>query len=166
MGEQQWTWTGHPRLRAWLQEQEAGFPCWAASHSGLWDFSPESVDRLEAALRAQFSSWEDVRAAQRTPQVTVPAWYLGEVCVRAGAVWKHNPDSPADPETWEGPFVGVPGDPMEDPDHEDLYEDEDYLPAAVPVSELRGMFLKSPPWRLRNVVEEFAEWRRGRAGGI
>ncbi|WNM30658.1 hypothetical protein RKE30_09685 [Streptomyces sp. Li-HN-5-11] len=158
MSEQQWT--DHPRLRAWLREQEAGFEGWAASHPGTWDFSPGSLDGLEAVVRAQFSSWEEARAAQRTAQVTVPAWYFGEVCVRAGAVWKVNPSAVPDPE-WEGPFVGVPGDPMEDPDHEDLYEDDDYLPAAVPVAELRDIFLKDPPWRLRSIVEEFEAWRRG-----
>ncbi|MFI6683958.1 hypothetical protein [Streptomyces sp. NPDC050485] len=164
MSEQQWT--DHPRLRAWLREQEAAFPRWAASHPGVWDFSADSVDELERVIRAEFAAgeWEEVRAARRTPQVTVPAWYFGEVCVRAGAVWKVNPAAPTDPDAWDGPFVGVPGDPMEDPDHEDLYEDDDYLPASVPVPELRDMFLKSPPWRLRNVVEEFEEWRRG-AGG-
>jgi hypothetical protein len=164
MSEQQWT--DHPRLWAWLQEQEEAFPQWADSHPGVWDFSPDSVDRLGAVLRSEFSSWEDIRAAQHTPQVTVPAWYLGEVCVRAGAVWKYNPDSPAESDAWEGPFVGVPGDPMEDPDHEDLYEDDDYLPAAIPVAELRGMFAKSPQWRLRSVVEEFDEWRLGTADGV
>ncbi|MFF4186950.1 hypothetical protein ACFYZ9_27550 [Streptomyces sp. NPDC001691] len=160
MSEQQWT--SHPRLTAWLAEQEAAFGEWAASHPGSWDFSAESVDALERAVREDFaaSEWEDVRAAQHTPRVTAPAWYLGEVCVRAGAVWKLNPAAPVDSGTWEGPFVGVPGDPMENPDHEDQYEDDDYYPAAVPVAELRGMFLKSPPWRLRNVVEEFEEWSR------
>ncbi|MFI6055825.1 hypothetical protein ACIBCO_37830 [Streptomyces violascens] len=164
MSEHQWT--DHPRLRTWLSEQEAAFAQWAKSHPGTWDFSTSSIDALERAVRADFASsesseWEDVRAAQHTPRVTAPAWYLGEVCVRAGAVWKVNPAAPMDPETWEGPFVGVPDDPMEDPDHEDLYEDEDYRPAAVPVAELRGMFLKSPPWRLRDVVGEFEGWGRG-----
>lgn len=159
MSEQQWT--DHPRLHAWLRQQEAAFPAWSAAHPGVWDFSPESVDRLEAVVRARFGTAAQVRAARQTPEVTVPAWYLGEVCVRAGAVWKHNPDAPDDPEVWEGPFVGVPGDPMEDADHEDLYEDEDYRPAAVPVAELRGMFAKDADWRLRNVVDEFAEWARG-----
>ncbi|MGW2818873.1 hypothetical protein [Streptomyces sp. NPDC001415] len=160
MSDQQWT--DHPRLRTWLAEQEAAFAEWAAAHPGTWDFSVDSVDELERAVRADFASseWEGVRAAQHTPSVTAPAWYLGEVCVRAGAVWKVNPAAPMDPGTWEGPFVGVPGDPMEDPDHEDLYEDDDYYPASVPVAELRGMFLKARPWRLRDVVGEFEEWRR------
>ncbi|MEU3838673.1 hypothetical protein AB0E88_01325 [Streptomyces sp. NPDC028635] len=159
MSEQQWT--DHPRLHAWLRQQEAAFPGWCADHPGVWDFSPESVDRLEAVVRARFGTAAQVRAARRTPEVTVPAWYLGEVCVRAGAVWKHNPGAPDDPDAWEGLFVGVPDDPMEDPDHEDLYEDEDYRPAAVPVAELRGMFTKGSDWRLRRVVEEFAEWAGG-----
>src|SRR4051794_38596995 len=118
MSEQRWT--EHPRLTAWLQEQEAGFPGWAAAHPGVWDFSLESIDRLESVVRAEFSSWDDVFARRRSPEVTVPAWYLGEVCVRAGALWKHNPQTP--PDAWEAPFVGVPDDPMEDPDYEDLYE--------------------------------------------
>jgi hypothetical protein len=161
MSEQ--SWTDHPRLRAWLEKQETQFPQWAASHPGVWDFSVDSVDRLETVIRTDFSSWEELRAAQGTPRVTVPAWYLGAVCVRAGAVWKYNPDSPTDADGWEGPAVGVPGDPMEDPEHEDFYEDDDYRPAAIPVAELRGIFVKSPPWRLRNVVAEFEEWRRSGA---
>ncbi|MFG3286586.1 hypothetical protein [Streptomyces sp. NPDC048111] len=156
MSEQQWT--DHPRLGAWLAEQEAAFGEWAAAHPGPWDFTPSSLDALERAVRADFAEreWEDVRAAQDTPRVAAPAWYLGEVCVRAGAVWKVNPTT--DFTAWDGPFVGVPGDPMEDPDHEDLYEDDDYWPAAVPVPEIRDMFLKEAPWRLRNVVAEFEEW--------
>ncbi|MEU9197539.1 hypothetical protein [Streptomyces hundungensis] len=162
MSEQQWT--DHPRLGAWLAEQEAAFGQWAASHPGDWDFSTASVDALERAVRADFAActWEDVRAAQHTPRLTAPAWYLGEVCVRAGAVWKVNPAS--DFSAWDGPFVGVPGDPMENPDHEELYEDDDYYPAAVPVPELRDMFLKDPPWRLRDVVAEFEEWAGGGEG--
>ncbi|MER0447321.1 hypothetical protein ABR738_22690 [Streptomyces sp. Edi4] len=150
------SWTEHPRLSAWLAEQEAAFGAWAASHPGKWDFSVASIDALEAAVRGDFAGaeWEEVRAVRHTPRVTAPAWYLGEVCVRAaGAVWKVNPA--ADFTAWEGPFVGVPGDPMEDPHHEDLYEDDDYLPAVVPVAEMCAMFLKDPPWRLRGVVEEF-----------
>ncbi|MFG2721388.1 hypothetical protein ACGFW5_24280 [Streptomyces sp. NPDC048416] len=154
-------WTDHPRLRRWLAEQEAAFGEWAVSHPGEWDFSVASVDALERAVRRDFapSGWEGVRAAQHTSLVIAPAWYFGEVCVRAGAVWKVNPAT--DFSTWDGPFVGVPDDPMEDPDHEDLYEDDDYLPASVPVTELRGMFLKDPPWQLRDVVGEFETWRRG-----
>ncbi|WP_205530611.1 hypothetical protein [Streptomyces sp. MBT27] len=164
MSERDQQWTEHPRLGAWLAEQEAAFGEWAAAHPGQWDFSASSVDALERAVRADFAgaAWEDVRAAQDTPRLTAPAWYLGEVCVRAGAVWKVNPAADFEAGAWDGPFVGVPGDPMEDPDHEDLYEDDDYCPASVPVPELRDMFLKDPPWRLRDVVGEFEEWGRGR----
>ncbi|MFB7747359.1 hypothetical protein [Streptomyces sp. NPDC056132] len=163
--DRQRQWTDHPRLGAWLAEQEAAFGEWAASHPGDWDFSASSIDALERAVRADFAgaAWEDVRAAQHTPALTAPAWYLGEVCVRAGAVWKVNPATDFDSGTWDGPFVGVPGDPMENPDHEDLYEDEDYYPASVPVPELRAMFAKDPgAWRLRDVVTEFEEWAGGR----
>ncbi|MET9366012.1 hypothetical protein ABZX93_34640 [Streptomyces sp. NPDC006632] len=161
-------WTDHPRLRAWLAEQEAAFGEWAASHPGEWDFSPASVDALESAVRADFAGaeWEEVRALQHTPRVTAPAWYFGEVCVRAaGAVWKVNPASDFG-DGWEGPFVGTPDDPMEDPDHEDLYEDDDYRPASVPVAEMCGVFLKGEPWRLREVVEGFEEWARGRGADV
>ncbi|MFE9412552.1 hypothetical protein ACFYN0_27725 [Streptomyces sp. NPDC006704] len=156
------SWTEHPRLSAWLVEQEAAFGVWAASHPGRWDFSVASLDALEAAVRGDFAGaeWEEVRAARHAPRVTAPAWYLGEVCVRAagaagaaGVVWKVNPAT--DFTAWEGPFVGVRGDPMEDPEHEDLYEDADYLPAVVPVAEMCAMFLKGASWRLRCVVGEF-----------
>lgn len=148
-------WTDHPRLTAWLREQAEAFPQWASAHPGGWDYSLESIDRLQAVIKAEFSSWDDVRARQRTPAVTVPAWYLGEVCVRAGAVWKHNPQAPSD--SWDGPFVGVRDDPIEDPDHEDTEEDG-WFPAAVPVHELRDMFEKRPEWRLRSVVEAFLQY--------
>ncbi len=148
-------WTDHPRLSEWLQDQEEAFPGWARAHPGVWDFSVDSVDRLQAVVKAEFSSWDDVHASRRTPAVTVPAWYLGEVCVRAGALWKHNPAVPSD--AWESPFVGVPDDPMEDPDYEDRYEG-DYFPASVPVDELRGMFMKPREWHLRSVVEAFARY--------
>ncbi|MEV8527530.1 hypothetical protein AB0451_25825 [Streptomyces sp. NPDC052000] len=166
MSELEQQWTDHPRLSAWLAQQKAAFGDWAAAHPGDWDFSVDSIDALEAAVRADFGgvAWEDVRAAQHAPRLTVPAWYFGEVCVRAGAVWKVNPATDFEVGQWDGPFVGVAGDPMEDPDHEDLYEDDDYYPASVPVPELRDMFLKDPDaWRLRDVVAEFEEWGRDRA---
>jgi hypothetical protein len=166
MSEQQRALTNNPRLRAWLQEQEAAFPQWAASHPGVWDFSVDSVDRLQKVIRGEFSSYENITAVQHTPAVTVPAWYLGEVCVRAGAVWKGDPAVPPGAEAWQGIGVGVPGDPFDDPDYESLYEDDDYLPAAVPVSELGGMFVKRPEWQLRSIVTEFDTWRRGTTGDV
>jgi hypothetical protein len=162
--------TNNPRLHAWLQEQEKGFPQWAANHPGFWDFSPESVDRLQTALATEFSSWEEIRAAQHTPAITVPAWYFGEVCVRAGAVWKYHPEPLEDPDNLDdpepdlGPRVGVPGDPMDDPDYEDPYDDEVYVPAALPIFDLSEALLDGSEGRLRRFVEEFDTWRRD-AGG-
>ena len=159
----------NPRLRAWLHEQEAGFPQWAAAHPGDWDFSVASLDRLQTALQADFSSDEEARAALRTPAMTVPAWYFGEVCVRAGAVWKYHPeplddpDDPYDPELDLGPRIGVPGDPRDDPDYEDPYED--YVPVALPVYKLYETVPDDPEGHLRGYAEEFETWRREAATG-
>src|SRR5512141_1645831 len=99
-------WTDHPRLRAWLREREEAFPRWAAAHPGVWDFSPESVDRLQEVLDAEFTSIDQIYDVRTSLAVTVPAWYLGEVCVRLGASWKHTYVSPIDADDWQGPFLG------------------------------------------------------------
>ncbi|WP_157440318.1 hypothetical protein [Actinokineospora inagensis] len=153
MGEQ--SWTDHPRLRSWLQRQESSFPTWTATHPGNWDFTPASLDALESAVRADFADWDAAWAARDATSLTVPAWYLGEVCVRAGAVWKVNPAADTDP---DGPAVAIPDDPAES--DSDRYEDEDYRPAVLPVAELRDLFLKPPDWRLHQVPAAFTEWYR------
>jgi hypothetical protein len=155
----------NPRLRAWLQKQEEAFPQWAAAHPGLWDFSPDSIDRLQEVLTEEFTPDENIEAARYAPAVTVPAWYLGETCIRAGAVWKYSPNEPVEPTAAaQNPDVGVPGDPWDDPDYQNFVDDE-YLPSAFLVNELCSMFVRGPDWRLRSIVEQFDTWRRNTDGG-
>lgn len=45
-------------LRAWLDEQEAGFPAWVADYGAdlVWDFDPATLPVLEEVLRGSVPS--------------------------------------------------------------------------------------------------------------
>lgn len=48
-------------LPLWLREQQSRFSTWVQEVSGLWDFSPESLDLLEEVVRERFPSEEAFR---------------------------------------------------------------------------------------------------------
>jgi hypothetical protein len=86
------------QLTDWLSEQEQAFPGWARAHAdaGTWDFSPESLDALEALTRRQVTG--DVEAATGAQRAFVQqaAWYLGEVLRRSfGGQWRFLPGEPS-----------------------------------------------------------------------
>ena len=61
-------------LIGWLAEREAAFPRWIADYaggSGTWDFSPESLDTLEALVRSTIPSFDDLasRSTRTSPRV-------------------------------------------------------------------------------------------------
>lgn len=88
-------WTANPRLKEWTAARQAAFEEWAAETGGEWDFTMESVDRLEALIRDRFASSSEVEAAQDTPFVQGAYWYLGEVFVRVHQLeWQQRPGAP------------------------------------------------------------------------
>jgi hypothetical protein len=67
-------------LEKWLEQQRAAFPAWAEQRVGPpWDFTVDSLPRLEALIRDAFTSPAEARAVMDTALVAVAAWYLGEV---------------------------------------------------------------------------------------
>ncbi|MEU4690289.1 hypothetical protein [Actinoplanes sp. NPDC023714] len=139
-------WADNPRLTTWLAAQQAAFPAWSERTGQDWDFSIDSLDRLERLLRQRFAGWDEVRAAEEAedPAVTVPAWYLGEVQNRhCGTAWHRNPVAPVHPDQPGTPFVQRPGD------------DEDEVPLSNPFTEIRGLFVRGPGERLRDVVTRY-----------
>jgi hypothetical protein len=142
-------WADNPRLNRWLERQRADFPAWAQETGQHWDFTVESLDRLEELLRKRFASWEEVHAAQDDPAVAVPAWYLGEVQNRHyGTSWYCNPVIPDHPDQEGRPFVQAPAG------EEGQYED-DIPPLCNPFSEIRGLFVRSPDEHLRDIVTQY-----------
>ncbi|MFJ5597414.1 hypothetical protein ACIP95_05715 [Micromonospora parva] len=147
-------WADNPRLNAWLAKQEAAFPGWAQQSGHAWDFTPGSLDQLEDLLRRQFSTWEEVSAAQEDPIVAVSAWYLGEVQNRHyGTVWHCNPQLPVNHPDQDGtPFVLMPEDPRDEYEEDD---DERYRPGNNPFVEIRALFVRGPENRLRDVLNRY-----------
>jgi len=164
-------WADNPRLNNWLAEQRAAFPAWCREHPGDWDFSPESVDRLEHLIRSAFSTWEEENAAERGPLVQGACWYLGELLVRhGGAVWRWQPWEP-DPKTpsWHSPMLTYPTGALTDRERELLEQAEDdedgdpdaQLPVVHPAMLVSSLFA-APGHSLRealHVFAGFAGWR-------
>ncbi|BAL87692.1 hypothetical protein AMIS_24720 [Actinoplanes missouriensis 431] len=144
-------WTDNPRLNSWLARQEAAFPAWSVATGQQWDFSVESLDRLEKLLLDRFGGWDDMLAAEEAedPDVMVPGWYIGEVQNRnCGTSWHRNPVEPTHPDQPKTPFVQLPDDPGAG------YED-DIPPGNNPFTEIRGLFVPQPNRHLRDVVTRY-----------
>lgn len=138
-------WTTNPRLKEWTAARQTSFEQWASETGGGWDFTIESVDRLEALIRDRFTSSGDVEAAQGTEFVQGAYWYLGEVFVRVhGLQWQQRPGN--DPE--DLPFViqaGGSGGISED--------DENELAVLSPDIEVPALFLRDEHNHLRDALE-------------
>ncbi|MGC4748065.1 hypothetical protein ACLQ28_20765 [Micromonospora sp. DT201] len=118
-------WADNPRLNTWLTAQQTAFPVWSRETGQAWDFTVDSMDRLEQLLRERLAGRNDLLAAEAVeqPTVAVPGWYLGEVLNRNyGTVWHRNPVEPTHPDQPKTPFVQFPQDPGAE------YEDEEDLP--------------------------------------
>ncbi|MEV5880330.1 hypothetical protein AB0L75_40310 [Streptomyces sp. NPDC052101] len=141
-------WTGNPLLKQWLSERQDAFELWAAQAGGSWDFTMESVDRLEALIRSLFSSSGEIEAAQDTAFVQGAHWYLGEVFARAhGMEWQQRPGG--DPE--DLPFViqaGGTGGIGADDEGE-----EEELAVLCPADEIEALFLRDDDNHLRDALE-------------
>jgi hypothetical protein len=151
-------WGDNPRLNAWRAAQQAAFETWAEEAGGAWDFTPDSVDRLEEAIRSRFSTWDEASEAEDGPFLSPAAWYFGEVQVRNhGAIWQWCPTPAQPPNPWDKPFVTLPAVPAgEGEQREELYEDEDYVPGCTPIDEICSLFARGPEHRLRDVLKQYA----------
>ena len=88
-----------PELAAWLARQETDFPAWAEATGTpqTWDFSPASLDALEAIVRERYADDRAIDDAQDSTFVQVATWYVGEIGRRVndGAAWHYLPADPA-----------------------------------------------------------------------
>jgi hypothetical protein len=148
-------WTDNPRLNTWLAAQQQAFADWSQETGQPWDFTVDSLDRLEQFLRERFAGWDDLLVAEEAeqPAVMVPGWYLGEVLNRNyGTVWHRNPVEPTHPDQPRTPFVQLPEDPGAE--YEDKDED-DIPPVCNPFTEIRGLFVRGPGEHLRDAVTRY-----------
>ncbi|WP_436526607.1 hypothetical protein [Actinoplanes sp. HUAS TT8] len=74
------------QVEDWLAERAADFPRWVArwAPDQVWDFSPESLDRLAELLLELLGSGADVDDPAFRDPVEGAEWYLGETFLRAG----------------------------------------------------------------------------------
>ncbi|MFJ9417301.1 hypothetical protein ACIRPT_24390 [Streptomyces sp. NPDC101227] len=107
----------NPLLEDWLARLKDAFPAWAGQHKarGPWDFTVDSLPRLEALFRDTFPSTEDARANIDEPRLAVAAWYLGEVHNRTfHAQWQFHPSfADSNPHNFR-PHVTLPWDRRDD----------------------------------------------------
>jgi hypothetical protein len=130
----------HPELAAWLARQEADFPAWAEATGTpqTWDFSPASLDALEAIIRERYADARAVDDAWHSTFVQVAGWYVGEIARRVnGAAWHYLDEDPAAevgaPGSWQSTWTRTPrvarGPAVE-------------TPRVFPVSALRALLVE------------------------
>ena len=102
-----------PWLHRWLTERQQAFPGWAAATGpgNCWDFTPESLDRLERLVRERID--DSNRLEDRADTFAQGAiFYVGEVGRRhRGAHWEYlaiDPDDDAGPHSLANPYAGDP----------------------------------------------------------
>lgn len=128
----------NPVLGKWLEQQRAAFPAWAEQCVGPWDFTVDSLPRLEALIRNTFVGPAQARAVMDTPPVAVAAWYLGEVHNRTfGTQWQFHPSFADDNPLGHRPHITLPWERREefhytDPEH----LEEDARPVYSPTDVL------------------------------
>lgn len=88
-------------LRAWQAYREQAFPAWVQEHSadGPWDFTADSLDRLEALVIRRIPTPDALDDPGTKDFVDAAAWYLGEVLLRArgSGGWMFRSQDPAGP---------------------------------------------------------------------
>jgi hypothetical protein len=103
-------------MNQWLQQRSAGFTGWVARYTPpgtSWDFSPESLDALEALVHRVAPSDEALQDPRHRDFADGAAWYLGEVMRRGiGGRWlsledEHNPSAGIPAMDLSGPRVRV-----------------------------------------------------------
>lgn len=94
-------------LAAWLAGRERAYATWAAEHAadGPWDFSPESLDRLEGLLRRRTPTVETVKDPANAGFVDGAVWYLGETLLRGhSGTWVYRKVYPGSASAYQ-PYV-------------------------------------------------------------
>ncbi|MEV0094985.1 hypothetical protein [Streptomyces sp. NPDC050738] len=154
-------WADNHRLNSWLDQRREAFPAWAEEAGGgtiVWDFSPESLDRLEGLVRTRFATYEEMVAAGSAPFLVGAAWYFGEVQVkRCGAAWRWCPKPGDEPTAHDSPMVARARPDAEDEDQgdEDVYGDDGdaYDHVCEPAGCLRALLLRESEANLRDALE-------------
>lgn len=135
----------NPVLTAWLTRHSNAFPAWTSRHKGVWDFSLDSLDRLETLVRAAYPGYDEARDGEDGDLLPVAAWYLGEVHNRHfGTSWQYHPDSPTAAGPRIRPFVMPPWERIFDYEDEDGIED-DARPMFTPMEALFRLFVPGTP---------------------
>lgn len=153
-------WTDNPYLNQWLRTQATAFPAWAAQIPGAWDFSTQSLDRLEAEIKRRYPGRQAAETDRDTAFLTVAAWYTGEVHVRNyGAVWRHAPE----PRPRIEPVVTLNRDVLEARELEDLrirevlYEDD--FPYCDPFNAVINAACPDYSGHLASFLHSYAPWQ-------
>jgi hypothetical protein len=132
-------------LESWRSERERRFPHWAATFGGTgsWDFSPGSLDLLEARLFDIVGSEPALFTAEHHDFVDGAVWYLGETLIRTGGgTWRYNEGEIVPGNPWVGrPYVKVTWKNGED--------------AAVPVLSIQRLLRRRDAGSLRRRLETF-----------
>src|SRR5262249_38782083 len=85
--------SSNPVLDALLQGGWREFPAWAQQHGGDWDFTPDSLERLETVVRSRYTSSDQAWEDRGSDFLQTAAWYVGEVHNRTcGTQWQYHPD--------------------------------------------------------------------------
>ncbi|QIY56622.1 hypothetical protein HEP86_21375 [Streptomyces sp. RPA4-5] len=124
-------------LNAWLTIQHAEFPGWAEQVPGAWDFSLDSLVRLEDLIRGRYASTGQAHQDEGGDFLQTASCHAGEVHNRHfGTAWQYHPDSTEIPGAW--PFATVPFDRLfEFPDEDGI--EPDARPLYTPVKRLCGI---------------------------
>ncbi|MEU9062561.1 hypothetical protein AB0D13_27795 [Streptomyces sp. NPDC048430] len=131
-------------LTAWLDAQKQAFETWKRHREewGPWDFTVDSLARLEAMVRAAYASPDRAREKAGEAEITVAAWYLGEVHNRAfGTGWRLTPGGSGLPK----PRITPPWDRRDafyftDPEH----IEEDARPVYTPTDVICSLPARPP----------------------
>ncbi|MES4893339.1 hypothetical protein [Streptomyces sp. NPDC096012] len=148
------------RLNEWLRTRATAFPAWAEQLPDAWDFSTESLDRLETRIRRRYPGREAAEADRDSSFLTVAAWYAGEVHVRNyGAVWRCAPGAGPRAE----PVVTLPEEVLTDRELDDLEEAraqyEDDFPACNPCDAVVGAAEPGRTGHLASFLQAYAPWQ-------
>ncbi|GIG66199.1 hypothetical protein [Phytomonospora endophytica] len=86
---------GAAPLARWLAARASAADAWARAYAPDedWDFSPDSLSRLQELVRRKTPTKESLKDPANHDFREGAAWYLGEVLRRGvGGRWNHNPD--------------------------------------------------------------------------
>jgi hypothetical protein len=144
-----------PWLEQWLDERARAFAAWVADTGvapAVWDFSPASLDALEALVKRRLLSANAVTEAADGGFVQGAVWYYGEVARRnkTAARWVYTPAVPGSSDLRESaeynPFVGRPYIDQSGPDGNTL----------VPIFGIRFVPDEDRPGLLRKTFNRLA----------